>query len=129
MKGKTLKLTPPPLLLSRTLTSSFLALLLCAGVEVNAITESNNQIIFANTGDTFTPSSGVYSVSSGDNKTIQISEGVEYANFKGGISVASGGTLNFSFAGMDSLTGSGLITSQNFNFLMLHLLSTTKNRC
>lgn len=89
---------------------------MCAGVEVNAITESNNQIIFANTGDTFTPSSGVYSVSSGDNKTIQISEGVEYANFKGGISVASGGTLNFSFAGMDSLTGSGLITSQNFKF-------------
>lgn len=93
-----------------------MALLLCVGVEVNAVTESGDSIVFEPLDSTFTPSGGVYSVLSDDNKTIQISEGVEYANFSGGIGIASGGTLDFSFAGMNILSASGLTITQRFRF-------------
>lgn len=70
--------------------SSVLVGLLSVSAEAAAVAESNNQIIFTGTGDTFTPpaSNGVYTVN--QNKTIQVSNGLASAKIKGGIDVTSG---------------------------------------
>ena len=91
---------PPPREIGKILISSALAVLLGVSAEANAVTESNNQIIFSASGDTFTPSSGgVYEVTS-DKKTITLNNGVEYASVIGGIKVANGSNLDFVFNGI-----------------------------
>lgn len=99
---------PPPREISKILISSALAVLLSVSAEAGAVTESNNQIIFTSSDNTFTPSNGVYTTT--QNKIIQVSKEVATAHFYGGITISGGNTA------INMFGSSTPYASQSFEF-------------